>query len=95
MRRLTERDIENIVGTMIKGYCIEAARIKKGPYSDSGHYGFILGRNTRGHYVTWHFHLLPSLEQSGIYGRKSCLNLVSFAASGTLENPQNFRISRL
>ena len=37
MRRLTEQDIENIVGTTIKGYCVEAARIREGPYSDSDH----------------------------------------------------------
>ena len=30
MRRLTEQDIKNIVGTTIKGYCVEAARIKEG-----------------------------------------------------------------
>ena len=68
MRRLTEQDIENIVGTTIKGYCVEAARIKEGPYSDSDHYGFILGRNTRGRYVTWHFHLLDDESVSVYWG---------------------------
>ena len=68
MRRLTEQDIGNIVGTTIKGYCVEAARIKEGPYSDSDHYGFILGRNARGHYVTWHFHLLDDESVSVYWG---------------------------
>ena len=58
MRKLTKQDIENIVGSTIKGYHVEAARIKDGPFTDSDHYGFILGRNAHGHYATWHFHLL-------------------------------------
>ena len=69
MRRLTEQDIENIVGTTIKGYRVEAVRIKEGPYSDSAHYGFILGRNARGRYVTWHVHLLDDESVSVYWGR--------------------------
>ena len=46
MRRLTKRDIENIIGTTVKGYAIEAARIKSGPFIDSDHYCFLLGRNS-------------------------------------------------
>lgn len=68
MRRLTEQDIENIVGTTIKGYSVEAARIKKGTYSDTDHYGFILGRNAHGRYVTWHFHLLDDEAVSVYWG---------------------------
>ena len=64
MRRLTKRDIEKITGTTVKGYVIEAARIKNGPFIDSDHYGFLLGRNAHGEYVTWHFHLL---EDESIY----------------------------
>lgn len=58
MRRLTEHDIENIIGSVIEGYRVEAARIKTGPYIDSDNYGFILARNDHGDYVTWQFHLL-------------------------------------
>ena len=68
MRELTEQDIRNIVGTTIKGYRIEAARIKDGPYSDSGCYGFVLGRNALGRYVTWHFHLLDDESVSVYWG---------------------------
>jgi hypothetical protein len=66
MRRLTEQDIENIIGSTIKCHYIETARIKDGPYTDSDHYGFVLGRNAHGHYVTWHFHLLEN-ESVSVY----------------------------
>lgn len=68
MRRLTRRDIENITGTAIKGYVIEAARIKNGPFIDSDHYGFVLGRSARDHYVTWSFHLLEDESVSVYWG---------------------------
>ena len=68
MRKLTERDIENIVGSTIAGYCVEAARIKDGPYIDSDHYGFILGRNAHGRYVTWQFHLRSDESVSAYWG---------------------------
>ena len=41
---------------------------KEGPYPDSDHYGFILGRNARGRYVTWHFHLLDDESVSVYWG---------------------------
>lgn len=68
MRRLTKRDIDRITGSTIKGYRVEAARIKNGPFIDSDHYGFVLGRNDRGHYVTWHFHLLEDDSVSVYWG---------------------------
>ena len=64
MRKLTEQDIANITGSTLHGYHVEAARIKQGPFIDSDHYGFLLGRNAHGEYVTWHFHLL---EDESIY----------------------------
>jgi hypothetical protein len=57
MRKLTDTDLTNIAGSTIKGYHIEGVRVKRGPYIDSDHYGFVLGRNANGHYVTWQFHL--------------------------------------
>ena len=39
MRKLTKGDIENIIGRNIEEFRIEAARIKNGPYTDSGNYG--------------------------------------------------------
>lgn len=58
MRKLTEQDLGKIVGSKMSGYRVENARIKTGPFADSDHYGFILGRNDAGQYVTWQFHLL-------------------------------------
>jgi hypothetical protein len=46
-----------IKGIAIQGYTIESARIERGQFSDSDHYGIVLGRNAEGHYVTWQFHL--------------------------------------
>ena len=68
MCRLTEGDLSNIVGSMVEGYHIEAARVKKGPFTDSDHYGIILGRNTKGYYVTWQFHLLGDDSVSVYWG---------------------------
>lgn len=58
MRKLTDEDLAKIIGRSITGYCVEAAKIKQGPFTDSDHYGFLLGKNVRGEYVTWQFHLL-------------------------------------
>lgn len=69
MRRLTKRDIEKIVGSSVEGYRVEAARIKNGPFIDSDCYGYILGKNDSGHYVTWHFHLLDDESVSVYWGR--------------------------
>ena len=58
MRKLTEQDLGKIVGSKMSGYRVENARIKNGPFVDSDHYGFILGKSDTGQYVTWQFHLL-------------------------------------
>lgn len=68
MRRLMDEDLAGIVGRTIQGYRIEAARIKQGPLVDSDHYGFLLGRNTVGEYVTWQFHLLDDESVSVYWG---------------------------
>lgn len=68
MRKLAQRDIQGIIGYTIEGYCIEAARIKSGPFTDSDHYGFILARNAHGSYVTWQFHLLEDGAVSAYWG---------------------------
>ena len=57
MRKLIERDITAIIGIDNQEYIIEAARIKQGHFTDSDHYGIVLGKNLKGHYVTWEFHL--------------------------------------
>ena len=68
MRRLTDEDLAGIVGRTIQGYRIEAARVKQGPFVDSDHYGFILGRNTAGEYVMWQFHLKNDESISAYWG---------------------------
>ena len=67
MRKLTERDIQGIIGSTIEGFRVEAARIKNGPFIDSDHYGFILARNAHGCYVTWRFHLLEDESVSAYW----------------------------
>jgi len=56
IRKLTDRDLSDLVGAILHGYHVEDARIKQGSFSDSDHYGIILGRNANGNYVTWQFH---------------------------------------
>lgn len=68
MRRLTDQDLNNIAGSVIEGYCVERARIKEGPFTNSDCYGFILGRNSRDEYVTWQFHLLDDESVSVYWG---------------------------
>ena len=57
MRKLTDNDMVNLAGITLSGYHIDGVRIERGNYTDSNHYGIMLGRNERGHYVTWQFHL--------------------------------------
>lgn len=68
MRRLTRHDLANITGIPIKGYQVEAARIKKGQSDDSDHYGIILARNAKGEYVTWQFHFQEDESISVYWG---------------------------
>ena len=68
MRRLTEADLGAIIGSNIKGFRVEAARVKNGPFIDSDHYGFILARNTAGEYVTWQFHVEEDESVSVYWG---------------------------
>lgn len=57
MRKLTDTDITNLTGAIVKGYHVEGVRIKQGSCTDSDHYGFVLGKNSDDHYVTWEFYL--------------------------------------
>ena len=68
MRRLTDEDLNRIIGTIQSGYTIECARIECGTFTDSDHYGILLGRNEKGQYVTWQFHLLEDDELSVYWG---------------------------
>jgi hypothetical protein len=66
MRKLTNTDLTNIAGTTVMGYHVEGVRVKRGPFSDSDHYGYILGRSTEGYYVCWQFHLDEN-EKPNVY----------------------------
>ena len=57
MRKLTDTDMANILGSTVKGYHVESVRVKRGNCIDSDHYGIILGKSAEGYYVTWQFHL--------------------------------------
>lgn len=57
MRKLTDTDMENILGSIVSGYRVENVRVKRGNCTDSDHYGILLGKSDDGHYVTWQFHL--------------------------------------
>ena len=68
MRRLMDEDIDKIKGSTIKGYRVEAAKARRGPFIDSDHYGVILGKNAKGKYVTWEFHLKDDESVSVYWG---------------------------
>ena len=68
MRKLTEDDLSNIVGTIVEGYEVESVRVKRGSFSDSNHYGYILGRSEKGYYVCWQFHLDENEEPNVYWG---------------------------
>ena len=57
MRKLTDNDLKNIAGSTVQGHYVEDVRITRGQFSDSDHYGVILGQSEKGCYVTWAFHL--------------------------------------
>jgi hypothetical protein len=56
IRKLTEQDLTAIIGTDVNGYKIENARIKGGTFTDSDHYGILLGKSEDGYFATWQFH---------------------------------------
>lgn len=57
MRKLTEQDLANLIGTVNAGFTIKRARVKGGRFTDSDHYGIVLARNAIGTFATWQFHL--------------------------------------
>ena len=77
MRKLTGDDMANLAGITIGGYHIDGVRVKHGDCSDSDHYGIMLGRNERGHYVTWQ---LRSRYSSTEVVRKTRSNTVLMSA---------------
>jgi hypothetical protein len=57
MRKLTDNDMMDVVGSVNNGYRVECARHKRERSSDSDNYGVVLAKNNNEHYVTWQFHL--------------------------------------
>ena len=66
MRTLTDEDFQKISGITTQGYHVEYIRVKHGSFTDSDHYGIILGKNARGHFVTYQFHL-DETEMPAVY----------------------------
>jgi len=82
MRKLTEQDLTAIIGTVHHGYTIKYARVKQGNFSDSDHYGIVLGIDEKEGCVTWQFHLdddTPNLYW-GHYIDSECDALVDYNA---------------
>ena len=97
MRKLTEDDLAKIAGSTVSGYLVEDVRIKNGPFYDSDHYGFILGRNDAGQYVTWQFHLLEDETVSTYWGhyfmedREAAVR--DFYTRDVSSTPQRFKVT--
>jgi len=67
MRRITEKDLNDIIGMVNVGYTIVRARVMTDKeFSDSDHYGIALCKNEKGSWVTWQFHYLED-ESVSIY----------------------------
>jgi len=56
MRKLSEEDFADLIGTVHFGYTIRKARHKGGNLSDSDCYGIVMGESKHG-FVTWQFHI--------------------------------------
>ena len=61
-RKLTDEDLKQIIGITHCGYTIERARIKRGTFTDSDHYGIVLAQNEKSMYVSWQFHIDEGLS---------------------------------
>ena len=95
MRRLTDGDLAGIKGRTIQGYRVVAAKIRKGPFVDSGHHGVMLGKNTKNEYVTWEFYLKDGESVSvcrGHYMTDREEAIRDYHARG-VEAPQKFHVT--
>ena len=96
MRRLTDHGLIGIIGSTIEGYCIETARVKRGAFTNSNHYGIALGQNSHGHYVTWQFHLLDD-ESVSVYWEHYYMEdregAVEDFNTRDLDTPRKFRVT--
>lgn len=95
MRRLTDGDLADIRGRTIQGYRVVAAKVKRGPFVDSDHYGVILGKNSREEYVIWEFYLKGGEAVSvcrGHYMTDREEAIRDYHARG-VEGPQKFHVT--
>lgn len=95
MHKLTDEDLAKIKGSTIKGYHVEAAKVKRGPFIDSDHYGIILGKNAKEQYVTWEFHLQEDESVSvywGHYMGSRDAAIQDYNARG-MEAPRKFHVT--
>lgn len=95
MRKITDIDLEKIIGTSICGYRIENARIKNGGCCDSDNYGILLGKNDREVYVTWQFHFNGDDISTywGHYTGKREIALQDFYSRDTDANPNTYKVT--
>jgi len=97
MRKLTEQDLGKIVGSKVSGYRVENTRIKNGPFVDSDHYGFILGKSDAGQYVTWQFHLLEggaiTVYWAHYFMEDRDAAMCDFNTRDTSSPPQRFKVT--
>lgn len=97
MRKLTDDDLAEIIGNTIQGYRIEEARIKRGNFTDSDHYGIVLGKNDQDNYVTWQFHLLEDETVSVYWGHYFMENreaaIRDFHTRDTEAEPGKFKVT--
>ena len=95
MRKITDSDLEKIIGTSICGYHIENARIKKGDCCDSDNYGILLGKNDRDVYVTWQFHFNGDDISAywGHYTGKREIALQDFYSRDTDAKPDTYKVT--
>ena len=81
---------------LIYSYRIEATRVKRGTFTNSNHYGIALGRNSKGHYVTWQFQLLEDESVSvywGHYYLEDHEAAVKDFNTRDLDTPRKFRVT--
>lgn len=88
---MTDHDLVGIIGSTIEGYRIEAARVKRGTFTNSNHYGIVMDRNSKGHYVTWQFHLLEDESVSVYWGHYYMANQEAVIEDFNIRDPDTPR----
>ena len=69
MRKLTDKDIADILGSKNNGYTVIKAKAKSNnSFTDSDNYGIVYGKNEKGMFVIWQFHLDENDEPNYYWG---------------------------